>query len=28
LADCRAHSNSKRFGGYPGIDQKGVYAHG
>ena len=26
LADCRAHNNSKRFGGYPGIDQKGVYA--
>lgn len=28
LADCRAHGNSKRFGGYPGIDQKGVYAYG
>lgn len=26
LADCRAHKNSKRFGGFPGIDQKGVYA--
>lgn len=26
LADCRSHSNSKRFGGYPGIDQKGVYS--
>jgi len=26
LADCRAHSNSVRYGGYPGIDQKGVYA--
>ena len=26
LTDCRAHSNSKRFGGFPGIDQKGVYA--
>lgn len=25
LTDCRKHSNSKRFGGYPGIDQKGVY---
>ena len=25
LADCREHSNSKRFGGFPGIDQKGVY---
>ena len=25
LADCRAHKNSKRFGGFPGIDQKGVY---
>lgn len=28
LADCRAHSNSNRFGGYAGIDQKGVYANG
>lgn len=26
LADCRSHSNSTRFGGFPGIDQKGVYA--
>jgi lambda family phage minor tail protein L len=26
LADCRLHGNSVRFGGYPGIDQKGVYA--
>ena len=26
LADCRSHSNSARYGGYPGIDQKGVYA--
>ena len=26
LQDCRAHNNSKRFGGYPGVDQKGVYA--
>ena len=26
LADCRSHSNSARFGGFPGIDQKGVYA--
>lgn len=26
LKDCRAHSNSTRFGGFPGIDQKGVYA--
>lgn len=25
LADCRAHGNSKRFGGFVGIDQKGVY---
>lgn len=25
LVDCRAHENSKRFGGFPGIDQKGVY---
>lgn len=28
LADCRSHSNSHRFGGFPGIDQKGVYANG
>ncbi len=28
LADCRAHRNSKRYGGFPGIDQKGVYANG
>lgn len=26
LGDCRAHNNSSRFGGFPGIDQKGVYA--
>lgn len=26
LADCREHGNSMRFGGFPGIDQKGVYA--
>ncbi len=26
LADCRSHSNSARFGGFPGIDQKGSYA--
>ena len=26
LSDCRAHGNSTRFGGFPGIDQKGVYA--
>lgn len=25
LVDCREHGNSKRFGGFPGIDQKGVY---
>lgn len=25
LVDCREHDNSKRFGGFPGIDQKGVY---
>ena len=28
LADCRARGNSKRFGGFPGIDQKGVYING
>lgn len=28
LSDCRAHGNSRRFGGFAGIDQKGVYAHG
>lgn len=28
LTDCRNHSNSNRFGGFPGIDQKGVYANG
>lgn len=27
LTDCRAHSNSKRFGGFVGIDQLGVYAN-
>ena len=25
LQDCRNHGNSERFGGFPGIDQKGVY---
>lgn len=25
LTDCRNHGNSKRFGGFPGIDQGGVY---
>lgn len=25
LSDCRTHNNSSRFGGFPGIDQKGVY---
>lgn len=25
LVACRAHNNSTRFGGFPGIDQKGVY---
>lgn len=25
LVDCRNHGNSKRFGGFPGIDQKGIY---
>lgn len=25
LTDCRNHGNSRRFGGFPGIDQKGVY---
>lgn len=28
LTDCRNHNNSKRFGGFVGIDQKGVYANG
>lgn len=28
LTDCRSHGNSNRFGGFPGIDQKGVYANG
>jgi len=28
LTDCRMHNNSNRFGGFPGIDQKGVYANG
>lgn len=27
LTDCRAHDNSVRFGGFPGIDQKGVYTN-
>ena len=26
LKACRERNNSKRFGGFPGIDQKGVYA--
>lgn len=25
LVDCRDHNNSERFGGFTGIDQKGVY---
>jgi phage-related protein len=25
LADCRSRGNSKRYGGFPGIDQKGLY---
>lgn len=25
LSDCRKHNNSKRFGGFVGIDQNGVY---
>lgn len=28
LTDCRARNNSKRFGGFQGIDQKGVYING
>lgn len=28
LMDCRSHGNSTRFGGFPGIDQQGVYANG
>ena len=28
LTDCRARNNSKRFGGYQGIDQKGAYING
>jgi lambda family phage minor tail protein L len=27
LEDCREHKNSKRFGGFVGIDQLGVYAN-
>lgn len=27
LMECRAHNNSKRFGGFSGIDQKGVYSN-
>lgn len=27
LTDCRAHKNSTRFGGFVGIDQKGVYSN-
>lgn len=27
LQDCRNHKNSTRFGGFPGIDQKGVYTN-
>lgn len=25
LADCKRHGNSRRFGGFPGINQKGAY---
>lgn len=25
LVECRNHNNSQRFGGFPGIDQKGVF---
>lgn len=28
ITDCRARGNSARFGGFLGIDQKGVYLHG
>ena len=28
LTECRARGNSARFGGFPGIDQKGVYLNG
>lgn len=28
LQDCRERNNSQRFGGFPGIDQKGVYING
>ena len=27
LTDCRLRNNSERFGGFQGIDQKGVYIH-
>lgn len=27
LSACREHNNSKRFGGFVGVDQKGVYAN-
>ena len=27
LTDCRARNNAARFGGFQGIDQKGVYVH-
>lgn len=27
LISCRARNNSERFGGFQGIDQKGVYVH-
>lgn len=27
LTDCRKRNNSERFGGFQGIDQKGVYIH-
>lgn len=27
LTDCRTRNNSARFGGFQGIDQKGVYVH-
>ena len=27
LADCRLRNNSERFGGFQGVDQRGVYVH-
>lgn len=27
LSDCRKHNNSERFGGFPAIDQKGIYTN-